>query len=215
MATQKFSIGEAVRFGWDTMKNNLWFFVGLLVVAGLVYFVPDIIADLIQEDAPIPALLITLGSVALDMIIQMGLVLIAIKFCDSEKAKLGDLFSCYRLFFKYLFGTILYALIMLAGMILLIVPGIIWAIKFQFYAYFIVDKGLGPIESLKRSSAITAGAKWNLFLFGLLLLLINIAGVLICGIGLFATIPTSMVAVASVYRKLLGQIEPAEIPEGV
>jgi uncharacterized membrane protein len=94
-------------------------------------------------------------------------------------------------------------------MILLIIPAIIWGIKFRFFSYFIIDKGAGPIEALKRSSSITMGAKWDLFLFGLLLIGINILGFLALVIGLFATIPTSMVAIAFVYRKLLTQAEVA------
>jgi len=142
-----------------------------------------------------------------------GVNQIALRFCDGEKGEFADLFSCFPLFFKYLFGSILYRLIVLGGIILLIIPGIIWAIKFQFFSYFIVDKGLGPIESLKRSSAITRGAKWDLFLFGLLLGLINLLGAICLFIGLFATVPTAMVAMAFVYRKLLAQIEIAQAPE--
>ena len=96
---------------------------------------------------------------------------------------------------------------------MLIIPGIIWGIKFQFFSYFIVDKGLGPIEALKRSSTITKGAKWDLFLFGLLVWLINLLGALCLLVGLFATIPTTGVAMAFVYHKLLTQTEIAQKEE--
>ena len=141
----------------------------------------------------------------------MGLIKIALRFCDKEKGEFAELFSCFPLFFKYLFGSILCMLIVLGGMILLIIPGIIWSIKFQFFTYFIIDKGLGPIEALKRSSAITKGAKWDLFIFGLLLGLINLLGALCLLVGLFATIPTTIVAMAFVYRKLLAQTEIVQL----
>ena len=143
----------------------------------------------------------------------MGLIKIALRFCDNQKAKLADLFSCLPLFFKYLFGLILYRLIVLGGMILLIIPGIIWAIKFQFFDYFIVDKKLGPIEALKQSSAITRDAKWDLFFFDLLLGFINFLGAVCLLIGLFASVPTAMVAMAFVYRKLLAQKETSQALE--
>ena len=92
-------------------------------------------------------------------------------------------------------------------MILLIIPGIIWGIKFQFFSCFIVDKGVGPIEALKRSSVITKDAKWDLFLFNLLLILINLLGAICLLIGLFVTIPTTMVDWAFVYRRLFTQTE--------
>jgi uncharacterized membrane protein len=207
MAAKKFSMGEALRFGWRTLKSNLGFFIVLLLAVALINGVPDYIANLIHEEAPTASFLISVGSWVLSIIVQMGLVRIALRFCDNEKATLGDLFSCVGFFFKYLFASILYALIVLVGLILLIVPGIIWGIKFMFYAYLIIDKGMGPIESLKRSSAITRGTKWDLFLFILLLFLINILGALCLIIGLFATAPTTMVAFAYVYRRLLGQAQ--------
>jgi len=52
-----------------------------------------------------------------------------------------------------------------------------------------------------------------LFLFDLLLTLINLLGALCLLIGLFATIPTTMVAIAFVYRKLLAQTEIVQVSE--
>jgi len=47
----------------------------------------------------------------------------------------------------------------------------------------------------------------DLFLFNLLLILINLLGAICLLIGLFVTIPTTMVAWAFVYRRLLAQTE--------
>jgi len=207
MTTKKFSISEAIRFGWNTMKSNLGFFIILLIVAGLIFNIPGIIAELVKKNTPILSIIISITSWVVGVVISMGLIRIALRFCDNKKGEFADLFSCFPLFFKYLFGSILYRLIILGGMILLIIPGIIWGIKFCFFDYFIVDKGLGPIEALKKSSVITTGAKWDLFKFFGLLVLINLAGALCLLIGLFATLPTTMVAGAFVYRKLLAQIE--------
>jgi len=207
MRPQKFSKSEAIRFGWTTTKNNLGFFIALLIVVGLFYFVSDLIIELIKDEAPILSSIMSIVLWVLDIVIQMGLIRISLRFCDNEKGEFADLFSCFPLFFKYLFGSILYGLIVVGGMILLIIPGIIWGIKFQFFSCFIVDKGVGPIEALKRSSAITKGAKWDLFLFNLLLGLINLLGAICLLIGLFVTIPATMVAWAFVYRKLLAQTE--------
>jgi len=213
MIIQKFSKSEAIRFGWNVMKNNLGFFIGFLIVAGLIYCVPSIIVKLLPKDVFILSIIINIVSLVLQLIIGMGLIRVAIRFCDNEKGEFADLFYCFPLFFKYLFSSILYGLIVLGGLILLIVPGIIWGIKFQFFAYFIVDKGCGPMEALKRSSAITMGAKWNLFLFSLLLGLINLVGTLCLLIGLFVTIPVTMVARAFIYRKLLAQTEIVQMSE--
>jgi uncharacterized membrane protein len=88
------------------------------------------------------------------------------------------------------------------GLILLIVPGIYLGLKYQFFSYLIVDKELGVLDSLKESSQITQGVKWQLFGFSLALIGINILGALAFGIGLLVTIPLTVVAHVFVYRKL-------------
>ena len=207
MAIQKFSKKEAISFGWKAMNDNLGFFIGFLIVWGLLYTIPAVIAEIALERNVFLGITLRIADFALTVIISMGLVKTALRFCDNEKGRFKDLFSQYRLFFKYLFALILYSLIVFGGTLLLIVPGIIWAIKFWFFDYFVIDKKLGPIEALKKSSAITKGHKWNLFVFYLMLAGINLLGALCLLVGLFATIPTTMIANAFVYRKLLVQVE--------
>ena len=213
MTAEKFSISEAIHFGWNTMKSNLGFFIGLLILVFLFSSLSSIIAAKATEANIFLGIIFYIADFSLSIIISIGLVKIALRFCDNEKGRFADLFSQYPLFPQYLVGSILYGLIVFAGTILLIIPGIIWGIQFCFYDYFIVDKGLGPIEALKRSSAITRGVKWDLFVFFLILSGINLLGALCLLIGLFVTIPTTMVALAFVYRKLMAQAEIVQVSE--
>lgn len=213
MTAEKFSISEAIHFGWNTMKSNLGFFIGLLIFVFLFTSLSSIIAAKATEANIFLGLIFYIADFSLSIIISIGLVKIALRFCDNEKGRFADIFSQYPLFPQYLVGSILYGLIVFAGTILLIIPGIIWGIQFCFYDYFIVDKGLGPIEALKRSSAITRGVKWDLFVFFLILSGINLLGALCLLIGLFVTIPTTMVALAFVYRKLMAQAENVQVSE--
>jgi len=196
------------------MKKNLWFFVGLLIVVSLLGIIPGILSEWLSlEGFQIYSFVIDIVKVALGVIVTMGLIKIALAFAGGGKGEWDNLFSAYRLFFNYLFGAVLYGLIIFVGLLLLVVPGLVWAIQFGFYKYLIVDKELGPIEALKESSRITKDVRWHLFLFAILLGLINVAGILVFGIGLFVTIPTTIVAAAYVYRKLLSQTLSEEVPE--
>jgi hypothetical protein len=145
--------------------------------------------------------------------IQLGMMKICLKLSRGEHAELNDLFSCYHLLFKYLLSSICFLAIFILGMFLLIIPGIIFGLKYQFYGYLIIDQGAGPIEALKKSSALTRDVKWNLFVFHILLILINFGGVLCLFVGLFVTIPITAVAVAYVYRNLWEQYAAHQGPE--
>ena len=207
---KEFSIGEATKYGWDIMKANFWFFVGVLIIAGLIAGIPNAIANRLQQESSGLALLFNIIAGIAKIIVSIGLITIALKFLDKKKAELNHLFSFKSYFWQFLLGSVLYGLIVVGGFILLIVPGIIWAIKFQYYGYFIIDKKLDAIEALKKSSALTMGVKWELLGLGLVIAGINILGALCLFVGLFAALPTTLLAYAFVYRKLLGQVaEPA------
>ena len=209
MKTKGIYIGEIVRFGWKKMKENLGFFIILLLVAWLIQTVPQLMGDYLIDRQIILGLTLYLISVVLNIVVAMGLIKVSLRFSANKKGTFGDLFSCFPLFFKYLFGSILFLLIIIAGIILLIFPAIIWGIKFGLFPYFIVDKGMGPIKALKASAKATMGARWDLLGFWFVVSIISLLGVLCLVIGIFATIPTTMVATALVYRRLLSQTKKA------
>jgi uncharacterized membrane protein len=151
------------------------------------------------------AILLQILGLVISIVLAIGLIKIALSFCDEQKPAIGTLFDAWGCFWRYVGAWILYILIMYAGLILLIIPGIIWAIKFSLCFYFVIDKGLGPIQALKASSRTTMGVKWDLFGFGILCGLINLLGLLCLIVGIFATYPMVMVASALVYRQLLAQ----------
>ncbi len=215
MIEKRFSKGEAIKFGWSMVKNNLIFFIGLFIADGLIYQLLEFISKSAKENIPVLSFVSDIFTLVIQIVIQMGLIKISLRIYDNLRGEFADFFadllSCLPLFFKYLSGIILYILIVLCGMVLLIIPGIIWSVKFSFFGYFIVDKGLGPIEALRRSSLITNGAKEDLLLFWLLISVVNFLGVLAFFIGLFVTIPITVVAIGFVYRKLLNKTESPQI----
>ncbi|HEY3375749.1 MAG TPA: hypothetical protein VGK02_11925 [Candidatus Aquicultor sp.] len=136
------------------------------------------------------------------IIVSIGAINIANKLTLEQKVAFSDLSSSYRLFFRFLGSSILAGIIALIGFILLIIPGIILAIRLQFYMYLIVDKNAGAIEALQQSWNMTKGLTGRLFLFGSLLFLIEILGVLALGVGILVAIPVIYLAQAYVYRIL-------------
>lgn len=213
MADKKFSTQEAFQFGWDTLRDNFGFFIGLVVVVILATAIPGLIIRKLAVGAGL-ALAIPLQflNYVWSAIIGMGVVRICLKFCDKQKVELTDLFECLPLTLNYVVAKILYALLVAVGLILLIIPGCIWAIQFYLCSYLVVDKGCGPIEALKESSAITQGAKWQLAVFGGWLLLVNILGAVALLIGLMITIPITMLASVYVYRQLAAQSNLVKTP---
>lgn len=206
MDGKKFARAEAFRFGWEKMKKHLWFFAGMLFVVMAVNGLQSYFSHLNPMFFPVAHVAGTVFFWVLGFVVQVGLIRVALRLHDGAPAGFAQLFAEWSLFLKYLAGSILYAMIVLGGLVLLIVPGVMWAVRFQFFSYFIIDRNAGPVEALKLISKATEGARLDIFWFDLACLGAVILGFLAFFIGIFAALPTVMMATVFVYRKLQPQM---------
>ena len=208
--TETFSKAEALRFGWETLKAHLVFILGVMLLIVALNALPEIGRWQTLEAAPLLALVWTLCGYLIQMATQMGLVRISLKLVDGQQPRYGELFGDLPTFWRYVGANILFLLIILGGLLLLVIPGIIWSVKYQFAPFLIVDRNLGLKEAFKESAQITEGVKREVFLFFLLVLGINLLGMMAFAIGLFTALPATMIAYSFVYRKLLERKRMAE-----
>lgn len=202
-----FSYSNPVTYGWEEMKNHFRLFFCVLLLILLIQQVPNAIGRILQEERDsalqLMGFILTLSTGIIGLLLHLGTIRISLNIFDQDHAEVKDLFAGTSRFWRALGGAILYTFIVFIGLLLLIVPGIIWAIKYQFFYYLIVDKNCSIGEAFAQSAIITHGYKVNLFIFGFVLGLVNLLGVLCLFVGLFATIPTSWLATTRVYRELM------------
>lgn len=190
----RFEISDAIRYGWNTVKANL----GLFVVVAAIMLLLSGGGERVAKNAPF----LNLVTGILNAVLSLGVTYLVLKFVDGGKGEFNDLFSQFDILLRYIGASILFGLIVAGGLILLIVPGIIWAIKFGFFGFIMVDKRTGIRESLRLSGELTRGARGDLFIFYLALIGVNLLGALCLGVGLLVTMPLTWLAGAYVYRKL-------------
>lgn len=212
MAAQKFSMTGSIKFGLKTALKQFWFFLAMFIVLILIELIPrglGLLFGAMGERLPATSMFLSLvvgaASAVIGIIAQMGVFNVALKLCDhpDEEPKIADIFACSALFWKFFFGSILYGLIVFGGLLLFIIPGVIWGVQFQFFSYAIVQKRLGIIAAFEESSRITKGAKWDVFAFGFVLMMMNLMVALFSfGFGLLLSIPVTIMAQAFAYRTL-------------
>ncbi len=199
----KFSPSEAINFGWKTAKANIRFFIPVLVLSFVIPSIFNSATSQVQGTILDPVF--TLGSLYIDAILTLGMIRVSLMFVDGKKPTYRDFFFFAMepiLTLKYLAAFFVYYLMVGVGLLLLIIPGIYWSIKYGFYAYLMVDTNSGIGESFRRSKDLTQGIKLSLLWFGLRLGLITLAGLLVFVVGLLWAAPTVSVALAHVYRQL-------------
>lgn len=217
-----FSIRESIRSGWGTFKRRPWFFVGVMLVLCLV-----------QIGIQVVSLIPILGffiSIAAGTFIGIGLIRLALgAIANVETSSMNDLWYP-SIFWRYLLAYILMTLVIVIPMaavgflaiafgedlfFIAMIPAIIYGaymgLRLGFAMYFVVDKNMKPLESIKASWAITSGTVLRLIGFCLVLGLLNLLGAIALLVGLFVTIPISLLAYAVVYRALEKKYVSAEV----
>ncbi|MEK7228075.1 MAG: hypothetical protein AAB681_01820, partial [Patescibacteria group bacterium] len=114
---------------------------------------------------------------------------------------------------------ILAGLLTLAGLILLIIPGIWVAFRLSVANLAYLDKGEGVRKSLRASWNMTKGpAFWTAVLVCITAGLLYIVGFVLFGVGILVTYPLAMILMAKFYRALtvhhaglVPAVQPAEI----
>jgi hypothetical protein len=198
---------EAIRFGWKATTSNFWFFLGLMAIFFIANFIiPNIIAQIFSwtEDSPLPVtIVVRLINTIVSTYVGLVFVAVSLRVVDGKPLVYEDVVGVKSLFIPYLITTIIFQVAVAIGTILLIVPGFMMAIAGMFYPNLVVDKKLKFWPAIQESMRITKGYRWQLFTTGLVLVLINLAGILALGFGLLWTIPTTTVAFAHMYRQLV------------
>ena len=200
-----FTVGSSIRFGWETFKKRPWFFIVTFLIIGLLSSAAQVNIDNKTVYTASAVMLMTVAGIVgfvIQILVKMGTNRIQLKAHQSvESVSLRDLWAP-RPFLKYVGAYFLVVIIVIAGLILLIVPGVMWALKYMFVPLIVMEKKMGPLDSLKESARITYGHKWDLFIFAITLIGINIFGLACLLIGLLVAVPVTSFAFVHAYKTL-------------
>ena len=136
----------------------------------------------------------------ISVFLSLGVTRIGLNVVSGREFSVEMLFGGGRKLLPALGATILYALMVGVGLVLLIVPGIYLAMRYGQFLTAMVDRNLGIMESFSYSSSITTNNRLNLFVLALLYILIAIAGCLALCIGILFAYPVIMLSGIVAYR---------------
>lgn len=139
-------------------------------------------------------------SQVVSLFLLLGWTRITLNLASGKEAEVGQLFSQGGKLLTMVGASILYYLGVVVGLVLLIVPGVYFALRFGQYTMAIVDRDLGVMDALRYSSRITKNNRLNLFGLGLMSFAIALAGFLALCVGLFFALPVIYLSWAVAYR---------------
>lgn len=154
---------------WDGFKLNAGLIVGLVAAMLAVIIVTagiGLVAGAVPHNPLILALILVL-IVVVDLIVIAVVLAPAITRVQLASARHHQLtwaearHGSPQVGWRLLGAALLIGLTVIGGLILLIVPGLIFAVWFSLTAYAIVDEDLGVIDGMKRSRNLVRNRFWD------------------------------------------------------
>lgn len=198
----KFKISSVVKTSWKITFTQIWVLVGLAIGYTILSGILSVFSSPAQGYTA-GVIIINIINILIGCIFTLGYTKNMFQTLDGEEPQFSAYGSQSRKLFTYLVANIIYAVIVVIGTILLIIPGIYLALRLQFYTALIVEEDAGIIESLKRSWEITRGQTWRLFLLSLVQIGFFLGGLILLLVGLFVAIPVVLMTYCETYRKLI------------
>jgi uncharacterized membrane protein len=132
--------------------------------------------------------------------LEYGLDFAHLKAARGDRLEIKDLFAVFQNYWPAVLANLLVGLIIGIGIILLIVPGIIFACKLAFVPYLVVDRKMQTIDAIKKSWEMTRGHAGTVFLMGLLAVPIVLLGLICLVVGVIPAAMWIQTAFASLYH---------------
>ena len=199
-------IGAAFRAGWRGFTANI---VPLIFVALIVWVVTGAVNWLANDTTGVIRFLASVVSFFLAQLVAIVWISLALAIIDGRPISGESLLPDGSTLISYIIASLVFSVMVAVGLVLLVIPGLIVAVIFGLYGWALVDKRLDPIESLRESSRLTRGHRWQLFAFALAAIFINILGLFALIIGVLITSAVTLIAAGHVYRQLDGSLRPA------
>lgn len=213
MKQRSIDLVRLFKFSFQQYKRYLSFVIGIMITYFVLAIVPQIyFFQYFWGDSSTKAQVISGIITVTQLFLSLGFIKIMIRLAHDQYVEVSDLFNNFLNFLSYFVGYFLYMLGIIFGLFLFILPGIFVAVRFMFYPYFILQENQSAFTALQKSYYLTENMTLELFLFGVVVITLNIVGALILGIGVVVTYPLTTMATAVVFQSLVN--ETNNIPSG-
>ena len=177
---------------WDALGNQWLLAMAICVLNGILTSVLSSVG-------------FGLGSLLLGGALAFGMSRVMVLIYRGHVPSVDTYFDGFRHFLPTLIASLLLAVLVLMGTVLLVIPGIVAAIGLSQTFYVLQDHPeMGAEAALKESWRLTwtNGNMWKVLFMGFLSFFVLLGGALAFGVGLFIAYPLVSVMLAGLYEEL-------------
>ena len=200
-------VGTAIGYGWKKFQEHAKEFVLLTLAAFLVIIFWQFVSSFIQNNLPanlfgtLLALGIRVVGFVISMLVQAGIWRAGLAVTRGETPNVNMLTQTDNLG-PYVLTSIVVGIGTFIGIILCVIPGIIWLVLTAFAPLVALDKGVGPGEAISTSIDWVKNNAGRVILVLVVAYVVYVLGIVACCVGLLVSMPVALVAITYSYRIL-------------
>lgn len=202
--------GEAIRYGWNILEDHFGLFLGTYLLAALIQipvlilFVLTIVFAARSNWAlmAVFAILCALAAIPTYNALFIGYVKISLLICSGKEVGIRDFLPTVEELSRMILASCFYFAGVFIGLLLCILPGVWFALKYWNYGWIIIAEDERPIGAFLKAGKLSRHIKLDLFYHFVLCFILLLAGILVCMIGFLLAFPTVLLATTYVHLKL-------------
>lgn len=122
----------------------------------------------------------------------------------GRRIELSDYFKGFEKFGLLLKLNLLVFVVVMLGLVMLIIPGIYFAVSYVFAHFFVWFFDMEPTEAIRLSRKTVSGNFGQIFMLYLMMAGINFLGILAFGVGILITMPLSFCVAYAAFDDIIG-----------
>lgn len=122
----------------------------------------------------------------------------------DQQIEFSDFFKGFEKAGSFIKLSLLIFLVILLGLVMLILPGIYFAVSYVFSHLFVLFYDKDPTEAIRLSRKTVSGNFGQILLLFLILAGINLLGIMALGVGILLTMPFSFCVVYAAFDDIIG-----------
>lgn len=201
-----FAISDSIHAAWHLFKEKWYVIYGLYLIPVVLGFVYTMMLENLGNEFSGPVLLLFFAYLVVQTVLSMGLIKGYLNLVRGEAITVQTFKDMLPLVVNYILGTLLMALIVVVGFVLLIIPGMYFSLKYYFVPFLLIDKKMSPMEALKASEKMTDGIKWEMLGLFATTVLLAYLGIFALIVGVFVTAPVAGMSYVYFYEKALKRL---------
>lgn len=207
-----FSAFDTLKSAWQLFKLHKKFYLKTVLIFGGIALVADWMAD--EKAMKLVDVILSIISSVASWYGSIILMKASLSVTKNQSIPEDVSSISLQVIIALLVSSFLVGIGTVIGIIILIIPGIIFAVRTLLTSYIILDGEEKSIPAIKKSMALTKGYFWSFFRLSACIFILALLSVFpLFGLGFLILIPISTLALSLIYRKL--QTGPTPVVEVV